>query len=269
MASGPITAPRHRLAKPASRIPEVARVGRRGADGVRRYAPAAAGQLEHGDGDEHARHDQAGDAPPPRRLVEPAASGRSSHRTSRSSCSSARKPNATIDTGMPIAPHITSSRSTRGAAGRRPASARRARRDGTGRVRSAGDRLPPGRLRHDDLHRDVGARRAHGRGQPRPGVPGRGRARRGARRGRGGAARGPQPVRAAGRRAGAARRDRRAPGAFYGLEVDGRAGHLRRDRGDRRGDARPARAGRRGGRLRAAVRLVRPSIAMAGAGGGS
>ena len=62
------------------------------------------------------------------------------------------------------------------------------------------------RLRHDDLHRDVGARRAHRRDQPRPGLPGRGRAGRGARGRAGGDPRRPQPVRAAARRAGAARR---------------------------------------------------------------
>ena len=52
-----------------------------------------------------------------------------------------------------------------------------------------------------------------GRGQPRPGLPRRGRA-GGDHRGRGRrAARRPQPVRAAARRAGAARGDRRAPAA--------------------------------------------------------
>ena len=38
----------------------------------------------------------------------PTASGRSSQNTSVSSCSSARKPKATTDTGMPTSPQMTS-----------------------------------------------------------------------------------------------------------------------------------------------------------------
>ena len=76
-------------------------------------------------------------------------------------------------------------------------------------------------LRHHDLHRDVGARRAHRRDQPRPGLPGRGRARGGARGRAGGDPRRPQPVRAAARacprcaQAIAEHQQR-----FYGIELD-------------------------------------------------
>ena len=65
---------------------------------------------------------------------------------------------------------------------RRPAPARRPHRRVLGRVvdRPALTRRLRG-LRHDDLRRDVGARRAHRRDQPRPGLPGHRRAARGAR----------------------------------------------------------------------------------------
>ena len=146
-----------------------------------------------------------------------------------------------------------------GRQGRRPPLRRpRAR----ARTRAAGDRPrgPLGGLRHDDLHRDVRARRAHGLDQPRPGVPGRGRPARGARGGGRGDARRPQPVRAAAR---ACRRCGRRSPTTSGASTASSwtptpgAGDVRRHRGDRGRPARPARAGRRGGLLRALLRLLR------------
>ena len=81
--------------------------------------------------------------------------------------------------------------------------------------------LPPRRLRHDDLRRDVRARRAHRRDQPRPGLPRQRRAARDDRGGRRRDARRAQPV-PAGRRA-SPRCAPRSPShqrRFYGLEFD-------------------------------------------------
>ena len=70
-----------------------------------------------------------------------------------------------------------------------------------------------------------------------------------------------QPVPARPRHPRAARgRSPTTSSRFYGLRLrpgHRGAGHRRRDRGDRRGDARPARAGRRGDRVRALLRLLR------------
>ena len=115
-------------------------------------------------------------------------------------------------------------------------------------------------VRHHDLHRDVRAGRAHGRDQPRPGLPRRGRAGRGPGGRRARAARRAQPVRAAAGRAGAARGDRRPPAPL--LRDRGRpgprgAGHVRRHGGDRGRAAGDLRAGRRRRLPGALLRLLR------------
>ena len=112
--------------------------------------------------------------------------------------------------------------------------------------------------------------RAHGRDQPRPGLPRRGRAGRGAR---GRRARDPRRATTSTRRwpgvpalrAAIAEHQRR----FYGLELDPDTEvqvTVRRDGGDRRRAARAVRARRRGGRASSPTTTpTRPAIAMAGA----
>ena len=119
----------------------------------------------------------------------------------------------------------------------------------------------PGRPRHDDLRRDVRARPGHRVRQPGPGLPRPGRAgqdRPGRRRRDPGRPR--QPVPAGTRRAGAApghRGPRRAVLRPWLRPGQRDPGHRGRHRGDRGGHARPGRAGRRGDRVRALLRLLR------------
>ena len=118
---------------------------------------------------------------------------------------------------------------------------------------------PPGHSAHD-LLRDVRARRPHPVGEPRPGVPGRGRAARGDRARGGGPARRPQPVRARDRDPGPPPGHRAAPAAP--LRPRPRPGHAggRDDRVHRGHRGRPAGAGqprRRGRGARALLRLLR------------
>ena len=116
-------------------------------------------------------------------------------------------------------------------------------------------------LRHDDLRRDVGARGAHRRDQPRPGLPGHRRAGRGASRPRSrrcaaGSNQYPPGPGIPELRAAIAEHQRR----FYGIELDPDGEVLvttGRDRGDRRGAARAVRARRRGRHVRAVLRLLR------------
>ena len=121
-------------------------------------------------------------------------------------------------------------------------------------------RGPDAALRYDDLRGDVGARGTNRRGEPRTGLPGHGRPARDARGGRRGDAVRAQPVPARPRHARAARRGGGPRHKVLGPDLrPGRRGpgDGRRDRGDRRGDPRAVRAGRRGRLLRAVLRLVR------------
>ena len=88
-------------------------------------------------------------------------------------------------------------------------------------------------------------------------------------RGRGRAPRRHQPVRDHLGRAAAARgdrgEDRPLPPGLGARPRDADHRHLRRDRGDDRGDARAPRPGRRGDRLRAVLRELRPDAILSGA----
>ena len=112
-----------------------------------------------------------------------------------------------------------------------------------------------------DLRRDVGAGRPHRRGEPRPGLPRRGRAARDAQGRRERHRRGRQPVPARPGHRAAARSDRRAAQAPLRHRIRPRhrgAGDRRRDRGDRLGDPRARRTGLRSAVDRAVLRLVLP-----------